>query len=91
MLLVTVYMSVWFMCFGALRLQSRQQQNACNKKNKKNIHKMAKMKSEPDMKLESSDDANTNIFDGEIKCVCALHSGSQHRKCCCVLFELVFF
>lgn len=49
------------------------------------------MKSEPDMKLESSDDANTNIFDGKIKCVCALHSSSQHRKCCCVLFELVFF
>lgn len=35
MLLVTVYMSVWFMCFGALRLQSRQQQNACNKKQNK--------------------------------------------------------
>lgn len=51
-----------------VRLQSRQLQNACDKKKKKikqeTIHKMAKMESEPDKKFESKnglDDANTNM------------------------------
>lgn len=76
---------------ASVRLQSRQLQNACNKKK---IHKMVKMESEPDKKLELKKGLMMRI---QI-CLCTIaimyvkkrrasehllvHNASQHHKCC---------